>query len=66
MTSSARMWVLIDQPTSRRGCRVGDDGASTAAQVPADHVVLAHNPLDPLAVDPHALVAQLNGHSRDP
>lgn len=37
-------------------------GAFTAAQVPAHHVALPHDPLDPLAVDPHALVVQLDGH----
>jgi hypothetical protein len=31
--------------------------ALAAAQVPADDITLAHDPLDPLAVDPHTLGA---------
>jgi hypothetical protein len=34
--------------------------------MPAHHVTLPHDPLDPLAVDPHALTAQLDGHPRRP
>jgi hypothetical protein len=49
---------------SRRSGRIRDGGACAAAQVPADHVASPHDPLDPLAVDPHALVVHLDGHPR--
>lgn len=58
--------VPADRIRHRRRGRIRDARPFTAAKVPAHDLPLPHDPLDPLAVDPHTLVAQFDGHPRRP